>query len=285
MTLAKWLIYPLVMTGAYALSWSLQRVGLSLTMSTYLAIVVVALTVAVLERLVPYRTAWHPGAQAFATDLAFIAVVQLLLPPLVAVVFANAIVDPIRSLGIPTTTLWPHTWPVWAQTALMVVLVELMRYWLHRACHETDTLWRLHSVHHSVDRLYWLNTSRFHPVEKTLQMMLDSLPFLLLGVQADVLSLYYLTYSANGFLQHSNVDLRYGPLNYIVGSAQTHRWHHSQVPREANANYGSTLLIWDVVFGTWFMPRNRQVDRLGLREEYPTSFVALLGAPFRKRGS
>jgi sterol desaturase/sphingolipid hydroxylase (fatty acid hydroxylase superfamily) len=283
MTFPRWLIYPLVMAGAFTLSWTLQRAGIGLTISTYVAIAAVALTVAVLERVVPYRAEWHPGPQELTTDFAFIAVVQLLLPPFIAVAFANAVVTPVRSLGIPATILWPHAWPLWAQTALMVLLVDLMRYWLHRACHETDALWRLHSVHHSVDRLYWLNTSRFHPVEKTLQMMLDSLPFLVMGVSAEVLSLYYLTYSANGFLQHSNIDLRYGPLNYIVGSAETHRWHHSREPREANANYGSTLVVWDVIFGTWFLPPDRQVDRLGLREIYPRSFAGLLAAPFRKR--
>ena len=53
--------------------------------------------------------------------------------------------------------------------------------------------------------------------------------------------------------------LRYGPLNYIVGSAETHRWHHSRVPRESNANYGNTVIVWDLVFGTWFLPREREI--------------------------
>ncbi|MEQ1759369.1 MAG: sterol desaturase family protein [Vicinamibacterales bacterium] len=276
-------IYPLVMAGSYSLFALLRVAGVSLTTSAYTTIVVVALAVAVLERVLPYRKAWFPGPSEITTDLAFIAVVQLLLPPFIALIFANALVGPVRALGIPTTGLWPHAWPVWAQAGLMVLAVDLMRYWLHRACHETDTLWRLHSVHHSVDRLYWLNTSRFHPVEKTLQMMLDSLPFLLMGVGAEVLTLYYLTYSSNGFLQHSNIDLRYGPLNFIVGSAETHRWHHSREPREANANYGSSTVIWDLVFGTWFLPPGRQVDALGLREAYPRSFIGLLRAPFQKQ--
>ena len=99
----------------------------------------------------------------------------------------------------------------------MVLVVDLLRYWLHRAAHENDTLWRLHSVHHSVEQLYWLNTARFHPIEKTLQMCLDSLPFLLMGVDEQVLALYYIAYATNGFFQHCNISLRYGLLNYIVG--------------------------------------------------------------------
>jgi sterol desaturase/sphingolipid hydroxylase (fatty acid hydroxylase superfamily) len=165
----------------------------------------------------------------------------------------------------------------------MVLIVDLMRYWLHRASHQSDVLWRLHAVHHSVGRLYWLNTSRFHVIEKGLQMLCDSLPFLVMGVRPEVLSLYYVTYSTNGFLQHSNIDLRYGFLNYIVGSAETHRWHHSREPRESNNNYGSTLVIWDLVFGTWFLPKGRSVEVLGLRETgYPKSFIGLLLAPFQR---
>lgn len=61
---------------------------------------------------------------------------------------------------------------------ITIFAVDLMRYWLHRAAHENATLWRLHAVHHSVEQLYWLNTARFHPLEKGLHMLLDSVPFL-----------------------------------------------------------------------------------------------------------
>ena len=80
---------------------------------------------------------------------------------------------------------------------LMVLAVDFTRYWPHRAAHQSHTLWRLHSVHHSVEQLYRLNTARFHPIEKALQMCLDSLPFLLMSVDAKVLALYYLAYASN----------------------------------------------------------------------------------------
>jgi ornithine lipid hydroxylase len=116
-----------------------------------------------------------------------------------------------------------------------------------------------------------------------MQMALDSLPFLLMGVDARVLSLYYLAYATNGFFQHCNIRLRYGLLNYIVGSAETHRWHHSRVPRESNANYGNTVIVWDLLFGTWYLPRERETAELGLQDrEYPKSFLGLLRAPFTR---
>jgi sterol desaturase/sphingolipid hydroxylase (fatty acid hydroxylase superfamily) len=114
-------------------------------------------------------------------------------------------------------------------------------------------------------------------------MVCDSVPFLVMAVDPAVLSLYYIAYSANGFFQHCNIRLRYGVLNYVVGSAETHRWHHSRIPRESNANYGSTLIVWDLVFGTWFLPRGREISALGLQDPaYPKSFLGLMRAPFTR---
>jgi len=110
----------------------------------------------------------------------------------------------------------------------MVLAVDLLRYALHRACHRYPLLWRLHEVHHSPEILYALNVGRFHPIEKALHFMLDTVPFLIFGVAPEVIAGYFLLYSVNGFFQHSNLRLRYGWLNYLVGSAETHRWQASR---------------------------------------------------------
>ena len=281
--LLPWIHYPLVMIAVFAMFAALQSQGVSLIVSTYVPVLFAAAAVTILELIFPNRTTWRPPASEIRTDLVFMTIIQLALPPLVSFLFVYLLIEPARALELPVTGLWPHRWPIWIQAILMVLTVDLLRYWLHRFAHENDTLWRLHSVHHSVEQLYWLNTARFHPIEKTLQMSLDSLPFLLLGVHAQVLALYYIAYAANGFFQHCNVHVRYGPLNYIVGSAETHRWHHSRVPRESNANYGNTVIVWDLVFGTWFLPKGREIQDLGLQErDYPKTFLGLMRAPFRR---
>ncbi|MGB7217277.1 MAG: sterol desaturase family protein [Vicinamibacterales bacterium] len=275
--------YPAVMALALVAFAGLQRLGVSLVMSTYVPILLTAALVAGLEAALPHRIRWRPAAGEVKTDLAFMTVVQLVFPPVVGFAFAYVLVEPARALDLPLARIWPHAWPIWIQALLMILVVDLLRYWLHRAAHENETLWRLHAVHHSVEQLYWLNTARFHPLEKALQMSLDSLPFLLMGVDARVLALYYLAYATNGFFQHCNIRLRYGILNYIVGSAETHRWHHSRRPAESNANYGNTVIIWDLVFGTFYLPKDRESDDLGLQDRaYPRSFLALLRAPFVK---
>jgi sterol desaturase/sphingolipid hydroxylase (fatty acid hydroxylase superfamily) len=274
-------IYPAVMTLAFGLFALLQVGGASLVVSTYVPVLVTAALVTWLESTHQHRATWRPPGGEVRTDLMFMVVIQLAFPPLMGFLFVYLLIEPARSLNLSIAGFWPHAWPIWIQAVLMVLVVDLLRYWLHRAAHENDTLWRLHAVHHSVEHLYWLNTARFHPIEKALQMSLDSVPFLLLGVDARVLSLYYIAYAANGFFQHCNIRLHYGWLNYIVGSAETHRWHHSREPRESNANYGNTVIVWDLLFGTWYLPKAREVDALGLRDpSYPKSFLKLMGAPF-----
>ncbi len=281
--LVPYLHYPAVMTATFALFALFRQQGASLVASTYIPVLLAAGVVTLLELKLPHRAEWRAPASEVKTDLAFMTVVQLAFPPLLGFVFTYALISPARALNLPVANLWPHSWPVWIQALLMILVVDLLRYWLHRFAHQNDTLWRLHSVHHSVEQMYWLNTARFHVIEKGMQMTLDSLPFLLMAVEPTVLALYYVAYATNGFFQHCNIELRYGVLNYIVGSADTHRWHHSRIPRESNANYGNTVIVWDLLFNTWFLPRGSRVQELGLQDRgYPKSFWALMRAPFSR---
>ncbi len=116
-----------------------------------------------------------------------------------------------------------------------------------------------------------------------MQYLFDALPFLLLGVADTVLASYFVFYAINGFFQHSNCAIRLGWLNYIVSGPELHRWHHSRVPGESNSNYGNNLILWDLLFGSYFLPKDRSVGTLGLiNRDYPSSFPAQFGAPFTK---
>lgn len=135
-------------------------------------------------------------------------------------------------------------------------------------------------MHHSPQKLYWLNVGRFHPLDKALQFLLDALPFMLLGVGESVIALYFVFYAVNGFFQHSNIQMKFGLLNYIISSAELHRWHHSRVAAESNSNYGNNLIIWDLIFGTRFLPDDREIHELGLKNRYyPMTFSEQMRTP------
>jgi sterol desaturase/sphingolipid hydroxylase (fatty acid hydroxylase superfamily) len=275
-----WTVYPVTMICAFAAQAVLQSNGVPILAAAYVAVTIVAGAVTFFEFVIPYDRAWQPRWADVKNDLLFMVAVQMVLPQLLGLLIALTLLDSLESVALPIVQLWPRSLPVWIQVALMLLVAELLRYSLHVAAHNTSALWRLHAVHHSPDRLYWLNVGRFHPVEKTLQYTLDTLPFILLGVGPEVVALYFVFYAVNGFYQHSNVDVRYGLLNYIVSGPELHRWHHSKQIHESNRNYGNNLIVWDLVFGTWLLPRDSRVGDLGLlNRDYPTGFVAQLTAP------
>jgi sterol desaturase/sphingolipid hydroxylase (fatty acid hydroxylase superfamily) len=167
---------------------------------------------------------------------------------------------------------------------LALVIVEFGQYWVHRLEHEVDFLWRFHALHHSAPRLYWLNASRFHAIDIGINALAANMVMVALGASAEVLVLWLLVSSVHGVFQHANIPARLGPLNWIFSMAELHRWHHSRLVEEANTNYGQTLVIWDVVFGTRFLPKDREPPRdIGLADlsGFPMTYFAQVLSPFR----
>lgn len=268
------LAYPAVLIGSLALYAALLHAGWDAAWSAYLAGPAGVLCILALERRYPYRSAWSPERSDLATDLAYWALVQVALPIALAVGVAGALAGTVP-------LLWPTGWPLAAQFLLLLGTADALRYALHRAAHEHPALWRWHAVHHAPLKLYAFNVNRFHPLERTLQYAVETLPFALLGAGEDVLGLYVVFHAVHGFFQHANVAVQLGALNYLMSGPELHRWHHSRDARESNANYASHLSVWDWLCGTFQLPAGREVERLGLRNErYPTRFDEQLRAPF-----
>ena len=280
-SLAPWLIYPATMGLCLTLYAGLRAAEIPLLWSMYLPAFLRAVLVTFFEWALPHRRTWQPDRITVANDLTYMTLVQMLLPPVVAFLFVLLLIDPLNAAGWILSDAWPHHWPVWAQAVLMLFAADFLRYWLHRASHRYSPLWQLHAVHHSPDRLYWLNVGRFHPLEKALQMAFDTLPFMLLGVGADVIALYFVFYAVNGFFQHCNIQLRFGWLNWLISSAELHRWHHARRLEESDHNFGNNVIVWDVLFGTRYLPPDRHSDDLGLPNRYyPLGFLTQLRTPF-----
>ena len=84
-----------------------------------------------------------------------------------------------------------------------------------------------------------------------------------------------------GLLTHCNVEMRFGPPNYLFNTPALHRWHHSMDLREGNKNYGENLMIFDLLFGTWVDAPRRPPAVIGVREPIPKDFIGQVLAPFR----
>lgn len=278
--LARWLVYPVLVVGSLILLWAALGLGASLAFAPYAVIALTGPLVILAERALPYRQDWQASFPDLVDDGLYLLFVQMFLP----LALAWTVVWFLGERGVVLFDLWPAQLPILVQLLLKIMIGDFLRYWLHRAAHTWMPLWRLHAVHHQPEKLYTTNVFRFHPAEKALQFLLDTLPFMLVGIGTEVLAYYFVFYSMSGLFQHSNCDVRLGWLNYLVSGPEVHRWHHSRQLSESNANYAHSFVIWDLMFGTYFRPRGMAVDRLGLLErDYPRHFFGQLLAPFRSR--
>ena len=280
----RWLVLPVLLGGGLlATGLGFSRYGLAPLLSATLAAVLFGfVAIAILERLLPYRRDWLQGHGDLRTDLLNLLVnnglIEKLMATGLAIVLAGGSDWLSARLGFSS---WPHHWPLLAQLLLMAVLAEFGSYWYHYMAHKTPWLWRFHAVHHSPHRLYFLNAPRFHPVDRGLSYLFEIAPFVLLGTNAECFALFFAYNAIVGLLQHCNIDLRLGPLNYLFSLAELHRWHHSKRIEESDTNFGSNLIIWDLVFGTYFHPRDRHVAEIGvLNPDYPETYLGQVAAPF-----
>lgn len=273
-------MYPTLVTAACLSFYVMAKTGVPELFAAYIPVLVALMLIATVEYVWPYREAWRPTAKSLRSDAAFTLIVQVALPSFLGFGYALLAASLADGSGWQLRMLWPHSLPATVQVVLMVIVADLFRYPLHRAMHTVPALWKLHAVHHSPERLYWLNVGRFHPVEKSIQGLLDVLPFVIVGVDHWVLSGYFVFYAVNGFFQHSNCDVRLGPLNYLISGPELHRWHHSTVIEESSTNYGNNVIIFDVLLGTRFLPTG-DVGEIGNGDPaYPSGFRASMRKPF-----
>ena len=274
--------YPISFAVALAAFFTLLARRVNPALAAYIPAIGVGFAVLFIEMRFAERDDWRPKRDDMMADAAFMALVMMALPRLLAVLVIVGLGAHMR--GNFVFGWWPHDWPLWAQMAAMVLAVDFVRYGCtgpampccSGGC--TKCIIRPTAVRHERRAL--------SSAGKSAALVLDTVPFLLLGVAPTVMAGYFLLYSVNGFFQHSNLLLRHGWLNYVVGSAETHRWHHAADPAMAPCNFSNTTIVWDLVFGTWYLPKGKHIERVGLADEnYPKSFLAQMAAPFRRQGA
>jgi sterol desaturase/sphingolipid hydroxylase (fatty acid hydroxylase superfamily) len=241
---------------------------------TYLML---AVTVALLERVMPHERAWLENDGQMRADLAHTVLNKGFAQVLITFIVFMGIADRLAPVD---DGIWPIGLPLTLQIVLGLVIAEAGLYWKHRLAHEWPWLWRFHAVHHSVTRLWFFNTGRFHLVDTVTGLMVGMPILLILGAPQDVLLMVSATTAIIGMLTHCNIEMRCGVLNYLFNTPSLHRWHHSKVLEEGNRNYGENLVLFDQLFGTFYNSPRRPPRDIGIVHAMPETFLGQLKIPF-----
>ena len=179
--------------------------------------------------------------------------------------------------------------PFVARCVLTLLVLDLVKYALHRACHSVHLLWRVHQVHHSDPDFDVSTAVRHHPGEIIFMQGAYLAAIAVLAPPAGAVLAAELASCLQGFVMHANASLPTWvekSLRWIYITPDMHRIHHSAEVAEQFKNLGDILPCWDRLFRTYLaQPAAGQdgfvIGLKGVQADRVLSPAFMLTSPFR----
>ncbi len=172
---------------------------------------------------------------------------------------------------------WMPKLPLIAQMGVLLVVTDVIQYWLHRAFHH-GALWPFHAVHHGAEQVDWTTTFRVHPVNYLAYTTSVAVLTQLMGFSPLAFIVLAPINFVHAALVHANLNWTFGPFRYVLASPVFHRWHHVDDPAIRDKNFAPTFPVLDVLFGTFYMPRGVLPQTYGV-EGVPPNFIGQMLYP------
>jgi sterol desaturase/sphingolipid hydroxylase (fatty acid hydroxylase superfamily) len=106
--------------------------------------------------------------------------------------------------------------------------------------------------------------------------------FLLLGFPLNIVAGYLPFIVFYAVLLHANISWDFGFLRSVLASPRFHRWHHTKETEAIDKNFAGLFPLFDIIFGTYYMPKDKQPSEFGVKDPIPMSLWGQLSYPFRK---
>lgn len=185
-------------------------------------------------------------------------------------------------------------------TVLIMLAVDTGLFSAHYLEHRIPVLWEFHNIHHSAAVLTPLTVLRMHPVDIVVNAWAVGL---FVGLVKGVFAYSYAAevsafsvseldigtfvfFLAGYHLRHSHIWLPFPKyIRHVVSSPVLHQIHHSDQPRHFDKNFGRILVVWDWVFGTLYIPAEREAINYGLYKDEHLEYDGvwqLYTLPFKK---
>jgi sterol desaturase/sphingolipid hydroxylase (fatty acid hydroxylase superfamily) len=280
----KKLVYPALLLLGLVLTYFgnqyFENKGL-VALGSYILFLIIVITI---ERLFPYKKEWNKDDGDTLHDLFWSFFGAFFPIKVIQAFFIFALAGAAGYFSDKLATgIWPTQIPFVFQVILCFVIAEFMGYWAHRLRHEVPILWRFHALHHSPHRLYFLNTSRFHPIDIMVGQLFIFPWMVVANVPAEVIFWNTILFQNIGLLSHCNIKFdNFKVVRLLFNTDEHHRWHHSKVVKESNSNYAPSFILWDIIWGTFHTTKNHEApEKLGVTPEYPDNLWDQLLEPFR----
>jgi len=171
----------------------------------------------------------------------------------------------------------------WYAVSLLgfVLVADLYRYTSHRLYHAVPFLWALHSFHHSAEAMTFVTGARHHWIDRIMGGAFLPIMAILFKVPTDMMTISaFIIFLPDG-CAHLNVRFPLGRAITWINSPQWHRIHHSTQPEHFNKNFASVLPLWDIVFGTAWIPQKDEYPATGLVPGEKCDVLTSIIWPFR----
>lgn len=178
--------------------------------------------------------------------------------------------------AVPFLWLYQHRlWDIdltngWAVAALFFG-VEFCYYWFHRASHRIRWLWATHAVHHSATHFNLSAAIRLGWTGQLTGAFVFFLPLPWLGFHPIAVTATIALGLLYQFFLHTSLKVRLGPLEWVLNTPNHHRVHHASNDNCLDRNYGSTLIVFDRLFGTFAEAPKAEPLRYGLKSRTPSN--------------
>ena len=152
-----------------------------------------------------------------------------------------------------------------ASLAALFLAVEFCYYWHHVAMHRVKWFWAAHGVHHSAAKLNLTAAVRLGWGGNLSGGFLFYLPLVWLGfAPASVFATMAIGLLYQFFLHTAHAP-RLGPLEWVLNTPRHHHVHHASNDAYLDKNFGSVLIVFDRLFGTFAAAPAEEPLRYGLK--------------------
>lgn len=152
--------------------------------------------------------------------------------------------------------------PFWLQIFLALFVFEGLSYLTHRFTHWAGPLWqRAHSVHHEQTSFGVSLAFRFGYADHFFNNLVKVVFLQFFQVSQEAFLVIMVTGIYVSFMIHLNTSLKFGLINGLLNTSDSHIWHHDS---ERRVNYaGGLLMIFDKIGGTYYCP-DTAPERVGI---------------------